>query len=134
VVTNVALGLWCIPRYGTAGALIAVVASYGAGFFTFWTTSPRSGIPFGPWIRRELVPRVLLGAVTLALSAGVLAVRPISELLPPPGWVHGAVAILVYMTAFALCFLPVGDTQRLSRLAWHMTSRVLARRGETALP
>lgn len=128
VVTNIALGFWCVPRYGTLGAVAILAVSYGAGFLTFATTSPRSGIPYGPWVRRELIPRVLLGAVAVALSAGLLAAGRISGLLPPPGWIHGAVAILLYLPAFALCFLPLGDTQRLAGVIRQMTAEALSGR------
>jgi O-antigen/teichoic acid export membrane protein len=127
LVTNIALGLWCVPRYGTVGAVAVLAVSYGAGFLTFVTTSARSGIPFGPWVGRELAPRVLLGAVTVALSAGLLAVGRLSGVLPPPGWIHGAVAILLYTATFALCFMPLGDTQRLAEVVRHMTAEALGR-------
>lgn len=133
LVTNIALGLWCVPRYGTVGAVAVLALSYGAGFLTFAATSPRAGIPFGPWITRELAPRVLLAAGTVALSAGLLAAGRVSGVLPPPGLIHGVIAGLLFLALFALCFLAVGDTQRLAIVARQIAAGAMGGRGARQL-
>jgi O-antigen/teichoic acid export membrane protein len=133
VLVNVGLGVWCIPRYGTAGAVAAIGASYGAGFVAFVVYSRRSGIPFGPWITRELVPRALAAWAAVAACAWLFAARPVASRLPPPGWIHGTVVTIVFLALFAILFAPTGDTQRLSRTVRQMTAGVLAgRRGSPA--
>jgi O-antigen/teichoic acid export membrane protein len=131
--TNIGLGIWCVARYGTAGAIAALGVSYGAGFVTFVVTSRRSGIPFGPWISRELVPRVVAGSLAVALCAWLLAAATAALHLPPPGWTHAAVGAVLFLALFALLFVPLGDTQRLSRTVWRTTAGVLMRhRGSPA--
>jgi O-antigen/teichoic acid export membrane protein len=128
VLANFGLGLWAVPRYGTAGAIGALAASYAAGFVTFTILSRRSGIPFGPWIGRELLPRAAVASLAVFLCAALLAAAPLSRLLPPLGWAHGAIAALLFLAVFALFFLPLGDTQRLSRALWGMTAGAMAQR------
>jgi len=126
--TNIVLGIWCVPRFGTAGAIAALGASFGAGLITFVATSRRSGIPFGPWISRELLPRVVAGCLGVALCAGLFSSGPAVLRLPPPGWTHGAAIAVLFLVLFALFFAPFGDTQRLSRMLWHVTAAALVRR------
>jgi O-antigen/teichoic acid export membrane protein len=134
VLANIALGLWCVPRYGTVGAIAALGVAYAAGFITFAATSRHSGIPFGPWISREFTPRAVAGWLAVLLCTALLTVGPLAGHLPPPGWIHGAVAVLLFLTTFALFFLPFGDTQRLSRTVWQMTAGALLRRRDVSSP
>jgi len=128
VVTNIGLQVWWVPRYGTAGAIAAVGASYGAGFVTFVTASRRSGIPFGPWISRELLPRAVAGCLAVALCAVLVAASPAALRLPSPGWIRGGAVALLFLGLFALLFAPLGDTQRLLRMLGQVTRGALARR------
>jgi O-antigen/teichoic acid export membrane protein len=124
-ITNLALCFWWVPHYGTAGAVAGLAVSYAAGFVIFVFASRRSGIPFGPWIRRELLPRVVAGGLAVALCAGLQAAG--KAYLPPLGWSHAALMGVVFVSLFALLFLPVGDTQRLCRIFWRLTSGALER-------
>ena len=129
VLMNISLATWWVPRYGTAGAITAAVVSFGIGLLVFVIVfHRRSGIPFGPWFRRELAPRALAGILAVGFCEVVLRAGPVTVLLPPPGWIHGGVALLLFMTTFALFFLPLGDTQRLTRTMWQMTAGALGRR------
>ncbi len=133
LVTNVGLAIWWVPRYGIAGAVAAVAVSYYIGFLVFvGTFHPGTKIfPFGPWLGRNLVPRALAGLAAVALSSVLLATPLLSNHLPPPGWIHGAVTALVSLTALALMLLPLGDTQHLFGGLWQMTGGALARRRGT---
>lgn len=133
LVTNVGLAIWWVPRHGIAGAVAAVGVSYYIGFLIFVGTFHRGTriFPFWPWLWRELVPRVLAGLAAVALSGVLLATPLLSNHLPPPGWTHGAVTALVFLTTLALLFLPLGDTQHLFGGFWQMTGGELARRRGT---
>jgi len=115
------------------GGVTAILASYRIGFLVFVPLfHRRRGIfPFWPWFRRDLLPRALAGVCEVAVSTGLLAAGPLIVHLPPPGWTHGAVAVLLFLTVFALFFLSLGDTQLLSRTLWQMTGGALARRRDT---
>jgi len=130
VIASVSLALWTIPRFGTAGAIVALGLGYGVGFVTFAAISWRSGIPFGSWIRRELVPRAMVGSLVVGVCDWVLTTGPLSVHLPPPGWTHGAFAVLLFLPLFAISFLLFGDTQRLSRMVWQMAGGALTRRSQ----
>jgi O-antigen/teichoic acid export membrane protein len=124
-IVNIALCFWWVPRYGTAGAVAGLGVSYTAGFLIFLVASRRSGIPYGPWLRRELAPRMVAGGLAIALCVGLLALG--TAHMPPLGWSHAALVTAVFMSLFALFFLPLGDTQRLSRILWQLTTGTLAR-------
>lgn len=128
-VTNIALGLWSVPRYGALGAVAVLAASYVAGCLTFAVTARRAGIPFGPWIRHSLLPRVALGVLAVVMTALVLAAPPVSGVLPPAGWIHGTIAGVAYLVAFSICFMTVGDTQHLTAMLMRSASGALHRRG-----
>ncbi len=130
VAVNVGVGLWAIPRHGTGGALAALAGSYGTGMLVFLALAGRAGIPFGPWIRRELLPRGVLGAAVVAATLGLLSLPPFAGLLPAAGWVHGGIAGLLFVLVFALGFLPLGDPQRLAGSVREFAARV--RRGGVA--
>lgn len=131
VLSNVALGFWLIPSYGTAGAIVAMALSFMVGFLTFLMLFRRAGLSFGPWIRRELLPRAVAGALVVVLCSVALA-RPLARLLPGPGWTHGFVAAALFVAVFALLFSPFGDTQRFFRTTFEMMSG--ARLGRRDLP
>jgi len=131
VIANISLALWSVPRYGTVGAIVALGVAYGVGFITFAAISWRSGIPYGSWIRSELVPRVLVSGLTVGLCEWLLTAGPLSAHLPSPGWAHAAVAGLLFLTLFALFFLPFGDTQRLSRTLWQMSATIRVKRASS---
>jgi O-antigen/teichoic acid export membrane protein len=127
VVANIALGYWCVPRYGAVGAIAVVGAAYAAGFIAFAIVTRHARLPLGPWIRRELLPRAVVGCLAVALCAGLIAARPLADHLPPPGWAHATLAALLFLTIFSIFFLPLGDTQRLFRTLRQMTTSPWAR-------
>jgi O-antigen/teichoic acid export membrane protein len=129
VLTNIGLGLWCVPRYGTAGAIAVVGIAYGAGFITFVAVSRGARVPFGHWIRRQLLPRVLAGSLGVALCAALLMLKPLSGSLPPPGPIHGMIVAVFFLTTFAVLFMPLGDTQRLLRTVRQLIAGSRARGG-----
>lgn len=129
VFLNLALAIAWVPTYGTAGALAAVGASFGVGFVVFVATFHRGcDIPFAPWFRGELVPRIFAGVLAVVLGAVAIGVKPLAGWLPAPGWTHGAVVLLVYLVLFAVLFLPLGDTQRVARMMVQMTAGLRGRR------
>jgi len=127
VLANLGLGLWCVPRYGTAGAIAIVGAAYAAGFLMFVVASRRARLHLGPWIRRELLPRALAGGLAVVLCAALLAAPPLAAVLPPAGWAHAALAGLLFLAIAALLLLPLGDTQRLVRMLQQVTRGPWAR-------
>jgi O-antigen/teichoic acid export membrane protein len=127
VLANIGLAIQWVPRYGNTGAVAAAVASFGMGFLTFSVLfHRRSGIPFGPWFQRELLPRAVAGLLTVALAGGLVSLGPATGMAP--GWTHGVVATLLFLAIFALLFLPLGDTQRLVRMVWQVGAAALGRR------
>lgn len=129
VITHIGLGVWLVARYGTPGAIVALGSAFVVGFVIFVPLfHSRCGIPFARWFRGEFAPRVLAGVLAVALAAALLGAGPVAAQLPGPGLVHGAVAGLIFLTIFALLFLPMGDTQRLAVALWHMTGAVVTRR------
>lgn len=133
VITNVGLAIWWVPRYGVAGAVAAVAVSYYIGCLVFVGAFHAGAriFPFWPWLSRDLAPRVFAGLAAVALSGALLATPLLSNHLPPPGWTHGAVTALVFLTTLALLLLPLGDTQHLFGGFWQMTGGALARRRGT---
>ena len=133
VLVNLGLAIAWVPTHGTPGALAAVGVSFGVGFLVFVSTFHRGcAIPFGPWLRREFVPRVVAGVLAVVLAAAVIAWKPVAGWLPAPGWTHGAAVLLVFVTLFALLFLPLGDTQRVARMVGQMTAVLRVRRPEAS--
>ncbi len=134
LITNIGLAIWWVPRLGTAGAVTAFLVSNCVGLIAFAVPfHGRAGIyPFWPWFQRDLMPRALAGLCAVTLSAWILAAKPLSALLPAPGWIHGTATAMLFVTIFALFFIPLGDTQRLSRVLWEVTAGAWARRGGVA--
>ncbi|HET9325231.1 MAG TPA: oligosaccharide flippase family protein [Candidatus Eisenbacteria bacterium] len=132
VIMNAALGYWWVPLYGTSGAIAAMACSYSAGFVTYLAVSRRFGVTFGPWIRRELLPRAAVAWLAVALCTLALASGPLAVRFPSPGWAHGALTAALYLSVFALFFLPFGDTQRMSRAVWHLVAGLTPRGREVA--
>jgi O-antigen/teichoic acid export membrane protein len=132
VLANVGLGLWLASRYGATGAAAALAVSFLAGFFVFEMQFRRSGKSLGPWIGRELAPRVLAGCLAVAACGLLVSAPGVSSLLPPPGWSHAAITTTLFLVIFGLLFLYVGDTQRISRMAWQLTLGAWARRRDVA--
>jgi O-antigen/teichoic acid export membrane protein len=130
LIANVGLAIWWVPRLGTAGAVIAFLVSYCVGLIAFAIPfHRRAGVyALWPWLQRHLMPRVLAGVGAVALSAWLLAAPPLAALLPTPGWTHGMATAILFMTLFALFFIPLGDTQRMSRALLQMTAGALTRR------
>jgi O-antigen/teichoic acid export membrane protein len=130
LIVNIGLAIWWVPRLGTVGAVFAFLGSYCIGLIVFVFPFHRyAGVhPFWSWLQRHLVPRALAGLLAVALSAWILAAKPLSALLPPPGWIHGTVTATLFMAILALFFIPLGDTQLASRVLWQMTAGVWARR------
>lgn len=128
-VSHIGLAIWWVPRFGTAGVLYAAIASFAVGFVVFTASFHRScRIPLRPWLMGQYAPRAVAGLLVVVCSAGLLAAGKSVGLLPSPGWAHGAVAGLCFVTLFALFFVPLGDTQRMSTFLWQMTAGALLRR------
>jgi O-antigen/teichoic acid export membrane protein len=129
LLTHVGLAIVLVPRYGPAGAIEAAGISFVVGFLVFVPLFHRHcHIPFRPWFRRELLPRLAAGVLTVTLGAGLLGLGRLAPHLPAQGWGHGVLATLLFITIFALLFVPLGDTQRLSQTLWQMRAGVLPRR------
>ena len=129
VLANLALSYWWVPRFGSAGAVAALGASFVVAFTVFVATfHRRSRIPFGPWFGRELIPRALAGVLTVGSIAWLLTINEVARRLPAPGWKHGAIVTALFVAIFAIGFAPLGDTQRLHRTAWQMVGAAWARR------
>lgn len=135
LVMNIGLSIWWIPRFGTAGAIVALGVSFIGGFILFARTfHPRSGIRFAPWFAQEFLPRLLAGVLTVALCHWLLASKPLASLWPTPGWSHAAVVVLLFGTTFLVLFAPLGDSQRLVRAGWQLVTALRARRRRPAIP
>lgn len=135
VIANVGLSLWWVPRYGTAGAIAALGASFGVAVVLFVATfHGSSGMPFRPWLSRAFLPRALVGLSAVALCTWLTAAGPVAEHLPPLGWGHAAAVAVLFLGVFSLVFAPLGDPQRLWHMAWQAMAGVLARRREPAAP
>jgi len=129
---NVAFGLIAIPRAGNPGALVALVASWAAGFAAYAIAARAQGVRFGPWISRELLPRAVAGTLAVAASGALAGIGPLARLVPEPGWRHALLTGGLFVPVFALCFLPLGDTQRLLRTAGQFAGLATRRRAEQA--
>lgn len=129
LVANVALSVWWIPRFGAAGAVAALGASFVPAFVVFAARfHARAGIPFRRWFSREFLPRVAAGFLTVALCELLLAGARGAGYLPPPGLRHASVTVLLFAVVFALLFAPLGDTQRLSRALRQLMAGLRTRR------
>jgi O-antigen/teichoic acid export membrane protein len=129
LVVNVTLSLWWIPRFGAAGAVAALGASFVPAFVVFAARfHVRAGIPFRSWFSREFLPRVVAGLVTVALCELLLSSARGAGYLPPPGLRHGAVTVLLFVAVFALLFAPLGDTQRISHVLRQLAAGLRTRR------
>jgi len=131
LVTSVGLGILWVPTQGTAGSITAIAVSYGVGFLVFVVTFHR-GLPmfaFWSWLRRDLAPRAIAGAVSVAVVTLILSLPAVASRLPELGWVHGALTASVFMATFAILFLPLGDTQRLMTAFRQIAGGVVPGRG-----
>jgi O-antigen/teichoic acid export membrane protein len=128
LLAHVGFAIVLVPRFGPSGAIIAAGCSFLVGFLVFVPLfHRRCRIPFQPWFRKELLPRLVAGVLTVVIGAGLLGLGWLSPHLPMEGWRHGILATVLFVTIFALLFIPVGDTQRVSQIFWQMTSGVVAR-------
>ena len=65
---NVLLSLWLVPRYGPAGAAIAMASSYGlAGAWLIVTLHRVLEVHTGPWLVRLALPRFVLPCAAAVL-------------------------------------------------------------------
>ena len=130
LVTSVGLAIVWVPRFGTAGAVYAVMFSYVIGFLTFVVAfhSGTKHFPFWPWLLRDLAPRVVAGFAAVAVSAMVLAIPSVAHHLPSPGMTRALLATALFLSLFALLFLPLGDTQRLFGSLRHLLAGAWSRR------
>jgi O-antigen/teichoic acid export membrane protein len=127
LVTNVGLAVWWVPRWGTAGVVMAFLASYGVGLLVFAIPFHRGAgiMELWPWLRHEFLPRLAAGLIAIVLTA--IAVAQMAALLPGPGWVHAAVTGLLFAVVLATAFYPLGDTQMVFRSVLGIVSALRGR-------
>jgi O-antigen/teichoic acid export membrane protein len=119
---NVLLAVWWIPRWGAAGAVAALCASFIPAFAVFVALfHKRSGIPFWSWLVREFMPRTVAGIVTVTVCVLLLIAGERAGVLPGAGLLHAGLATVLFTVVFALVFMPLGDTQRLAGVLRHAT-------------